>query len=65
MNIESKLSALFDYQKYEKNEKLAKVISDDANSMRLLSDDDLNMVSAAGVGTNPKHGANINDNCNS
>lgn len=62
MNIESKLSALFDFQKYEKNEKLAKVISDDANSMRLLSDDDLNMVSAAGVGTKPRHDTSINNN---
>lgn len=48
MTIENKLSALFDFQKYENNARLASVINKDANAIRELSDDDLNMVSAAG-----------------
>lgn len=56
MNMENKLAALFDFQKYEKNEKLSKIISDDANAKMMLSDDDLDMVSAAGVITDPKNG---------
>lgn len=47
--MEKKLARLFDYQKYEKNEKLQQIIDADGEYMTKLSDDDL-MELAAGVG---------------
>ena len=49
MSIEKKLSALFDYQKFEGNKELEAIINSNRNAVKELSDDDLDMVSAAGV----------------
>ena len=49
MSIERKLAALFDYQKFEGNKELESVINSTKNAVAKLSDDDLDMVSAAGV----------------
>lgn len=47
--MENKLKMLFDYQKFEKNERLEKIISDTENYYgRELSDDELFFVNAAG-----------------
>lgn len=44
------LGRLFDFQKYEDNEKLRKIIADTEERYdSALSDDDLEMVNAAGV----------------
>lgn len=44
------LGRLFDFQKYEDNEKLRKIIADTEERYdSVLSDDDLEMVNAAGV----------------
>ncbi len=49
--MENKLKRLFDYQKFEKNANLEHVIQDSVErSSRMLSDDDLEMVAAAGIG---------------
>ncbi len=46
----NKLEKLFDYQKFEKNEHLDKVISDSLSQQSMeLSDDLLSEVTAAGV----------------
>lgn len=47
--MERKLKSLFDYQKFEKNSRLEKLISETENRYaRELSDDDLSFVNAAG-----------------
>lgn len=59
---EKKLKALFDYQHFENNERLEKLICEtESRYAKELSDDDLSLVSAAGeftmpggtIGTNP------------
>lgn len=48
--MEKKLKALFDYQRFEKNERLGKIIKEtESRYERELSDDDLSLVNAAGV----------------
>ncbi len=51
--MESKLSRLFDYQKFEPNSKLDKLIKDVESRYSLddmmMSDDELGMVNAAGT----------------
>lgn len=47
MNIEKSLGQLFDFQKYENNEKLDKVINDSlSKAAMLIPDDDLEYVAA-------------------
>lgn len=47
--MENKLKALFDFQRFENNSKLAKIISEtESRYAAELSDDDLFMVAAAG-----------------
>lgn len=47
--MEKKLKSLFDYQRFEQNARLNKLISETENRYaRELSDDDLAMVAAAG-----------------
>lgn len=47
--MENKLKNMFDYQKFEKNSRLEKLISDtESRYARELTDDDLVMVNAAG-----------------
>ncbi len=49
--METKLQRLFDYQKFEGNSRLAALIADtESRCMQELSDDDLEMVNAAGDG---------------
>ena len=57
--MENKLKALFDYQKFEQNKDLQKVIdrvhARYSSIARLLSDDEADMVAAAGMpDTQPK-----------
>ena len=51
--MEKKLRALFDFQKYEQNEDLQKVIdrvhARYSGSARMLSDDEADLVAAAGM----------------
>lgn len=48
--MEKKLKRLFDYQKYADNRRLAKMIEDtETRYGEKLTDEDLEMVSAAGV----------------
>ena len=47
--MEKKLKKLFDYQRFEKNGKLEKIIAEtESRNARKLSDDDLSLVNAAG-----------------
>lgn len=47
--MEKKLAALFDYQRFEPNSRLAKMIANtEAKYSRALDDDELDMVNAAG-----------------
>ena len=47
--MENKLIKLFEYQKFEQNERLAKLIAEtEARQATEISDDDLEMVAAAG-----------------
>ncbi|MDO4811274.1 MAG: hypothetical protein Q3985_04940 [Eubacteriales bacterium] len=47
--MENKLKKLFEYQKFEQNERLAKLIAEtEARQPAEISDDDLEMVAAAG-----------------
>ena len=47
--MENKLKKLFEYQKFEQNERLAKLIAEtEARQAAEISDDDLEMVAAAG-----------------
>ena len=54
--MESKLKSLFDYQRFEKNPRLAKLIAETESRVaaRELSDDDLEFVNAAGEFPSPK-----------
>ena len=55
MSTQKRLTALFDYQRFERNKRLQALIEDTENRcMNALSDDDLEWVSAAGEETNPK-----------
>ena len=55
MSTTKKLTALFDYQRFERNKRLQALIEDTENRcMNALSDDDLEWVSAAGEETDPK-----------
>lgn len=55
MSTTKKLTALFDYQRFEHNKKLQALIEDTENRcMNALSDDDLEWVSAAGEETDLK-----------
>ena len=55
MSMTKKLTALFDYQRFERNKRLQALIEDTENRcMNALSDDDLEWVSAAGEETDPK-----------
>ena len=52
MSTTKKLTALFDYQRFERNKRLHALIEDTENRcMNALSDDDLEWVSAAGEET--------------
>lgn len=47
--MENKLKKLFEYQKFEQNERLAKLIAEtEARQAAEISDDDLELVAAAG-----------------
>ena len=47
--MEKKLKKLFDYQRFERNERLEKLISEtESRYAKNLSDDDLSFVNAAG-----------------
>ena len=49
MSTQTKLTALFDYQRFERNARLKTMIADTENRcLHALSDDDLEWVSAAG-----------------
>ena len=55
MSTTKKLTALFDYQRFERNKRLQALIDDTENRcMNALSDDDLEWVSAAGEETDLK-----------
>lgn len=55
MSTTKKLTALFDYQCFERNKRLQALIEDTENRcMNALSDDDLEWVSAAGEETDLK-----------
>lgn len=55
MSTTKKLTALFDYQRFERNKRLQALIKDTENRcMNALSDDDLEWVSAAGEEADPK-----------
>lgn len=48
--MEKKLKSLFEYQKFENNPRLAKLIAEtEARYADALSDDDLSLVNAAGT----------------
>ena len=47
MNVEAKLKLLFDFQKYENNSRLARMI-EEAEGYAELSDESLSFVNAAG-----------------
>lgn len=48
MNTEEKLKRLFDFQKFEQNQRLAKMINEAESGAVELSDDELLLISAAG-----------------
>ena len=48
MNTETKLKRLFDYQKFEKNPRLARIIDEAESGGEALSDNFLSFVNAAG-----------------
>ena len=55
MSTQKRLTALFDYQRFERNNRLQALIEDTENRcMNALSDDDLEWVSAAGEETDLK-----------
>ena len=55
MSTQKKLTALFDYQRFELNARLQTLIADTENRcLHALSDDDLEWVSAAGEETDLK-----------
>ncbi|MCR5404969.1 MAG: hypothetical protein K6E91_14290 [Butyrivibrio sp.] len=51
--MESKLARMFDYQKYESNSRLDRIIRDVesrySDGMEVMSDDELGMLNAAGT----------------
>ncbi len=51
--MEKKLKRLFDYQKFEENERLGKMIAE-AEASAALSDEDLDFVNAAMAPSDPK-----------
>ena len=56
MSTQKRLTALFDYQRFKRNERLQALIEDTENRcMNALSDDDLEWVSAAGEETDLKY----------
>lgn len=53
--MEKKLKSLFDFQKFEGNDELAKMIAEtEGRFKKALSDEELFMVSAAGMPAKPK-----------
>ena len=55
MSTQKRLTALFDYQRFERNERLQALIDDtERRCLCSLSDDDLEWVSAAGGGNRPE-----------
>ena len=55
MSTQKLLTAMFDYQRFERNKRLQALIEDTENRcMNALSDDDLEWVSAAGEETDLK-----------
>ena len=55
MSTQKRLTALFDYQRFERNKRLQALIDDtERRCLRSLSDDDLEWVSAAGEETDLK-----------
>ena len=48
-NTEQKLKKLFDFQKFEQNQKLSKMINEAESEGVLLSDEELAQVNAAGT----------------
>ena len=55
MSMTKKLTALFDYQRFERNKRLQALIEDtERRCLCALSDDDLEWVSAAGEETDLK-----------
>ena len=55
MSTTKKLTALFDYQRFERNKRLQALIDDtERRCLCSLSDDDLEWVSAAGEETDPR-----------
>ena len=55
MSIQKQLTALFDYQRFERNKRLQALIEDtERRCLCALSDDDLEWVSAAGEETDLK-----------
>ena len=47
-NTEKKLKKLFDFQRFEQNQKLSKMINEAGSEGVMLSDEDLSFVNAAG-----------------
>ncbi len=47
-NTEQKIKKLFDFQKFEQNRKLSKIIEEAESDGVMLSDEDLSFVNAAG-----------------
>ena len=56
MKIDKKLKKVFDFQRFEQNERLGKLISEAADDAVELSDGDLSQVNAAG---DPSSGGGI------
>ena len=55
MSMTKKLTALFDYQRFERNKRLQALFDNtERRCLCSLSDDDLEWVSAAGEETDPK-----------
>ena len=52
-NTEHKLKKLFDFQKFEKNQRLSKMINEAESEGVLLSDEELSFVNAAGEQSGP------------
>lgn len=55
-NTEQKLKKLFDFQKFEQNQKLSKIIEEAESECVMLSDEDLYFVNAAGETVKGKSG---------
>lgn len=52
-NTEHKLKKLFDFQKFEKNQRLSKMINEAESEGVLLSDEELSFVNAEGEQSSP------------